>query len=220
MIQAVYGLWVARNDARDGKKMASPHEIMESIYSHLIEWRQVHDAAARVPQARTVQRWKPPSQGWVKVNSDGAVAGNGEKGGAGVVIRDAGGAFLAGARQFFNRSVDPEAVEILACKSGLLLAIERGFQSVHLELDSLPVVQMLNDRHKCMAAVGSCIEEIKERLHTRAEYRVTWVRRTANVAAHKLAKVGVGDELCKVWLGSPPDFVLSVISDDIPSYAG
>ena len=64
------------------------------------------------------------------------------------------------------------------------------------------------------------LEEIKERLHTRAEYRVTWVRRTANVAAHKLAKVGVGDELCKVWLGSPPDFVLSVISDDIPSYAG
>lgn len=94
MIQAVYGLWVARNDARDGKKMASPHEIMESIYSHLIEWRQVHDAAARVPQARTVQRWKPPSQGWVKVNSDGVVAGNGEKGGAGVVIRDAGVLFL------------------------------------------------------------------------------------------------------------------------------
>ena len=49
---------------------------------------------------------------------------------------------------------------------------------------------------------------------------MTWVRRTANVAAHKLAKVRVGDELCKVWLGSPPDFVLSVISDDIPSYAG
>ena len=52
------------------------------------------------------------------------------------------------------------------------------------------------------------------------EFIVEWVRRSANVVAHKFAKVGVGDELCKVWLGSPPDFVLSVISDDIPSYAG
>ena len=49
-------------------------------------------------------------------------------------------------------------------------------------------------------------------------FKVTWVRRTANVAAHKLAKVGVGDELCKVWLGVPPDCILDVISEDIPSY--
>lgn len=45
-----------------------------------------------------------------------------------------------------------------------------------------------------------------------------WVRHSANVAAHKFAKIGVGDEFCKVWLGVPPDFVLDVISDDIPSF--
>ena len=47
---------------------------------------------------------------------------------------------------------------------------------------------------------------------------MTWVRRSANAAAHKLARVGVGDELCKVWLGAPPDFVLSVLSDEIPNF--
>ena len=36
-------------------------------------------------------------------------------------------------------------------------------------------------------------------------------------SAHRFARVGVGDELCKVWLGLPPDCVLDVISDEIPN---
>ena len=50
------------------------------------------------------------------------------------------------------------------------------------------------------------------------DYRVEWIRRSANVAAHKLAKVGVGGSLCKVCIEVTPDFILDVISDDIPSY--
>ena len=50
-----------------------------------------------------------------------------------------------------------------------------------------------------------------------SDFKVSWVRRSANVAAHKLARVGVGDELCKVWLGVPPARVLDVILDEIPN---
>ena len=73
---------------------------------------------------------------------------------------------------------------------------------------------------RCLSAVGPWIQEIKALLNSCLDFRVYWVRRSANVAAHKFARVGVSDELCKVWLVSPPDFVLSVISDDIPSHAG
>lgn len=51
-----------------------------------------------------------------------------------------------------------------------------------------------------------------------SEFKVSWIRRSANVVAHKLARVGVGDELCKVWLEAPPDFVLNVLSDEIPNF--
>lgn len=47
---------------------------------------------------------------------------------------------------------------------------------------------------------------------------MSWVRRTVHVAAHKLAKVGVGEEICKVWFGVPPDCILNVISEDIPDF--
>ena len=65
---------------------------------------------------------------------------------------------------------------------------------------------MLNDPKQNMAAVGPRIQDLKEVLQSFESFRVEWIRRSANVAAHKLAKVGVGDELCKVWLGIPQTF--------------
>ena len=68
-----------------------------------------------------------------------------------------------------------------------------------------------------MSAAGPLTQELKALLSSFPSSKVTWVRRNANVAAHKLAKIGVGDELCKVWVGVTPECVLDVISDDIPN---
>lgn len=63
---------------------------------------------------------------------------------------------------------------------------------------------MINEPGMNYTEVGPWIQEIKRMLHRRSDFRVLWVSHPANVAAHKLAKVGVGDELCKVWAGVPP----------------
>lgn len=215
MVQASYGLWLARNEARDGKRIAHPHEILVSVVAHMDEWRAVHAAAPKTPVQRVIQRWEPPAEGWRKVNSDGAVARNGEKGGGGAVIRDHNGAFRAAVCHHFPNIDDPEAVEILACRRALEVATELHEERVHVELDSQGLVQMLNQAMKNMSVTGPWVEEIKTMLRSFSEFKVSWVRRSANVAAHKLAKVGVGDELCNVWLRAPPDFVLDVISDEI-----
>jgi hypothetical protein len=75
---------------------------------------------------------------------------------------------------------------------------------------------MIKQDSRSLSAVGPWVSEIKELLNTRLEFKVSWVRRTGNAAAHKLAKVGVGEERCETWVGSPPDFILDVISDEIP----
>ena len=54
-----------------------------------------------------------------------------------------------------------------------------------------------------MAAIGPWIQVLKEMLNTFMSFTVEWTRRSANVVAHKLPKVGVGDELCNVWEGFP-----------------
>lgn len=42
MVQATYGLWLARNEARDGRAIAAPHEIMDTVVSYMNEWTTVH----------------------------------------------------------------------------------------------------------------------------------------------------------------------------------
>ncbi|XP_073365631.1 autophagy-related protein 18d-like [Aegilops tauschii subsp. strangulata] len=152
MIQAIYGLWLARNSARDGKRIDQPHEIMEL---------------------------EAPEDGWVKINSDGAVHKGGSKAGGGAVLRDHNGAFLAGVCHHFPHIVEPEAAEILACKRALHVAEEINVQNVHLELDCLPVVPMINQKGINYSGAGPWIQEIKQMLALKNDYKVTWVKRTA-----------------------------------------
>ena len=42
VMHAVYGLWLARNEARDGKQIAAAHEIMTGVLHHVREWRGIH----------------------------------------------------------------------------------------------------------------------------------------------------------------------------------
>ena len=218
MVHSLYGLWLARNKARDGKAIGPAHEIMNSVFAHMREWREIHPRKTGAPVRLEPQCWEPPDEGWVKVNSDGAVSKCGVKGGGGAVLRDHNGAFLAATCHYYPNIVDPEAIEVLACRRALQLAADINATRVHLELDAQAVVNMLKHSARNLSANGPWIEEVKALLGSFVEYKISWVRRSANIAAHKLAKVGVGDELCKVWLGVPPDFVLSVIADDIPVF--
>ena len=75
---------------------------------------------------------------------------------------------------------------------------------------------MLNNHEKNLSA-GPIVEDVKSRLKGFDEFKVWWVSRSANAAADRLAKVGMGDELTSVWLSSPPDCILRIVSDEIPA---
>ena len=81
----------------------------------------------------------------------------------------------------------------------LELAREVNAEQVHVELGSQSVVQMLNQPMKSLGVAGPWVEEIKMMLQSCAGFKVSWVRRPTNIATHKFAKLGVENELCKVW---------------------
>lgn len=218
MVHATYGLWLARNDAKDGKRIAAAHDIAVSTASYMAEWTATHKQKPTTVTTREVQRWAAPEPGWLKANADGAVSRLGGKGGGGVIIRGDQGDFRAAACTFIDGRVDAEMAELMACRRAVQLAHEINVQRLHLETDSLGVASMLADPNKNLSVSGPCVEEIKQMMHGFSERKVSWVRRLANSAAHKLAKVGVGDELCKIWLMVPPDFVLDVVSEEIPNF--
>ncbi|VAI49098.1 unnamed protein product [Triticum turgidum subsp. durum] len=80
------------------------------------------------------------------------------------------------------------------------------------------LVKIILSPERNLSSVGPWVEEIKTSLREFMDFKVAWARRSATSVAHKLARVGVGEECCQVWVGVPPEFILDVVSDDIPLY--
>lgn len=135
MVQGVYGLWLARNNARDGKGIEEAADIGRSVVKLMEEWQSVHGRKSKGVKVVPVQKWEPPALGWVKVNVDGATSKNGDKGGVGVVFRNHEGAYLGGACHYFPQDSDPARIELQACRRAVLMADELNVTSLHIEMD-------------------------------------------------------------------------------------
>jgi ribonuclease HI len=195
-LMILYHSWLARNDARDGKKIEEPESIVKRATCLLEEWHNVQ-VQKPIKVAVTKERWSSPETGWIKVNTDGTWHKASEKGGGGVVVRDHDGRFLAGACHFFPSLPDPEAAELLACKRAMQLVKHLKLKEVVLELDCVNVVRKLNEPEMDRSVQSFVIEELKRELKELDGHVVRWVRRTANSVAHRLAKESCDLELCK-----------------------
>ncbi|RLN33427.1 hypothetical protein C2845_PM03G29100 [Panicum miliaceum] len=102
-----------------------------------------HEKGKHEAQAREVSRWKPPKDGWTKINVDGAFDAKTGEGGVGVIIRDNQGSVLLSAWKYIQMGHDAEEVEALACAEGLLLAGEWYPPRAILEMDFSVMIKAL-----------------------------------------------------------------------------
>ncbi|KAE8767829.1 hypothetical protein D1007_60764 [Hordeum vulgare] len=154
MLQATYGLWLARNNTREGPKLLQPHEIIDSLKVQLSDWNAANETRVSQSKPKIIQKWEPPVNGRVKINSDGAVSKQGTNGGGGAVFRDHNAMFLSVVSHFFPRIADP------------------NIQRAHLELDSRALVVKINHPDRNLSAVGPWVQDIKTMLNSFDEYKV------------------------------------------------
>jgi hypothetical protein len=86
---------------------------------------------------------------------------------------------------------------------------------VVLETDSSVVVSKLAQEEVDRSFYGPLVEEIKELLRGFEEGMAQVVRRTANSAAHILAKEGCENNVSRIWLGVPPAFIVNILDVDV-----
>jgi ribonuclease HI len=209
----IYNLWMARNDARESGKIEDPVAIVRRTALFIEELCNLNAASSTSPIS--VEKWVAPDHGWCKVNTDGAFRKEDHCGGGGVVIRDHHGSFIAGASRFFPHTADPESAELLACRQGLVLAREAQVAKVILETDCASVKTKLSSAELDRSFNASLVEEVKEVLRSFDESLVHAVRRSANGAAHVLAKNGCENKLDLNWLGVPPACVVNSLDMDV-----
>ncbi|KAL6968459.1 hypothetical protein U1Q18_034262 [Sarracenia purpurea var. burkii] len=84
-------------------------------------------------------KWKPPVGDFFKVNFDGACRKFGPNG-IGIVVRDNRGRIVAFLAEPTQQSMDCDLVECRALWKAILFARDLGIRNIHVEGDSLTVI--------------------------------------------------------------------------------
>lgn len=158
--------------------------------------------------------WRKPAEGWVTMNTDGASHGNPGQATAGGVIRDEHGSWLVGFALNIGVCSAPLA-ELWGVYYGLVVAWERGWRRVRLEVDSALVVGFLQsgigDSHPLAFLVRLCHGFISKDWIV----RITHVYREANRLADGLANYAFTLPFGFLLLDSCPEHVSSILLEDV-----
>ncbi|XP_027172427.1 uncharacterized protein LOC113772083 [Coffea eugenioides] len=153
-------------------------------------WPSFFESVAGLARHYHVQfvRWRCPKQSVVKLNSDGCSRGNPGKSGGGGIIRNYEGRFLLGFSCFFGELTSLQA-ELEPLLHGIRLAVDRGYSALHIESDSLVLVQIIRGTVRCPWQLQRGLQEV---LNAKGLVReISHCFREANRPAYRLANVGV-----------------------------
>jgi hypothetical protein len=107
-----------------------------------------------------MQKWEPPSWGWVKLNTDATFCHETGAAGTGIIIRDAEGSVLLVAWRALRGCGSPEQVEAEACLEGLRLTMEWIRQLTWAETDCQNLVNDIQRLSNARSSLAGILAEI------------------------------------------------------------
>lgn len=148
--------------------------------------------------------WRRPDSGWMKLNFDGSFKGRTGKAGAGGILRDQSGSFIACAAFPLDVSCSLMA-EMRALECGLKLASELDVDRIVIEGDSKITIEMLSGKREAKnEEQKSCIHRIHELSKDFQEAVTRHEFREANSSADDLANMAAQLHVSKEWHHFPP----------------
>ncbi|XP_075654821.1 uncharacterized protein LOC142624991 [Castanea sativa] len=122
-------IWKDRNDLRVGGKGKMGSMIVRNAI-YLVEefWLANEEKTEHHVEPVPLASWQPPSQGYYKVNTNGAVFSNRKQAGAGVVIKDGDGEVFAALSKKWKSPLSAIEAEAKALEAGVNFAREVGIR--------------------------------------------------------------------------------------------
>ncbi|KAJ9145958.1 hypothetical protein P3X46_028283 [Hevea brasiliensis] len=150
----------------------------------------------------------------MKVNFDAAIDVRRNKGAIAVVVRDSNEKPLDWVCKFYDFIIDPLVLESLACREATQFAINRGFDSVIVEGDSLGVINALKERKDTFIplSIQAVIHDVKKLTRSFNSVSFSFVKRSCNHAAHALATKFLSDASFSCNLVAQQIYVLGSLS--------
>jgi ribonuclease HI len=133
--------------------------------------------------------WRPPSEGTIKINTDGAFVEGQALGAWGIIARSADGQVVEARAGSSTAIRDAFSAELKAMEEAFNLAAELGVIRVVFETDAQVLAMALNSKKPDFSREAAIIEDLKVQSKTWFYYcSVLYTMRATNKAAHELAK--------------------------------
>ncbi|KAK2652460.1 hypothetical protein Ddye_012316 [Dipteronia dyeriana] len=161
-------------------------------------------------------KWKPPTEGHFKINTDAAINGSLGRVRIGIIIRDSAGHVMASSSQSLRSILSPQSAKVVAILRGLQLARDSGLWPCSIESDALSVVNLINLKVVPCAEIGLVIQDILSLVDKLYICEVSFVQRDANMATHWLAKFGLSSVSDLVWLENVPSCMSPFVLGNCP----
>jgi hypothetical protein len=159
VIVLLWRWWSARNKVNDGGRMQSEAEIQSSVTFFLMEFEKLNADGKKIHPMIT-RSWKPPPDGFYKINTDGSYNLHSRSGGWGFVIRDTNGDVCwAGAGNITRAAFALQAKAIAAFKA-IQQAVHLGMTHIILEMDASVLASTLTSTRFDRSVVGCLVRKI------------------------------------------------------------
>jgi ribonuclease HI len=186
-----HSFWNWRNKEVCEKDFIRPAHPAHYIMQKTLEYNNVvrlNETMAH--KSMTVKQigWKPPKEGFIKLNTDGAV-GSSQIAGCGGVIRDRQGGWIRGFAKNVGRC-NAFVAELWGVYEGLKCARSLGFNKVEVNIDATAVVHVLKTRQSHSLIGRTILHQIWKLLDGDWEVDISHSFREANRCADALATTG------------------------------
>ncbi|KAL4324280.1 hypothetical protein GQ457_11G002870 [Hibiscus cannabinus] len=183
----LWNAWNRRNRWVHDNQLIPARLVSE--YAQIVkgDFHKVCERAGEPVQCDRSKKWMKPGPGQVKINVDGAWLVESRVATIGVIARDHHGMMINGCALQVAGAHSVETVEACAFATGIRMAIEKGWENVVVEGDSMSIINRLKDPGQDLSVEASFLVDTKAALQTHPGVMVQHVARDANRAAHYLA---------------------------------
>ncbi|GLT27362.1 hypothetical protein SLA2020_023680 [Shorea laevis] len=211
-------LWCCRNNVLWNSKNVEPKQIIDSAIFYLQDYRRAllsRGRGATSVQKLSETKWKPPDEGMIKINVDGAVFEQQRMFGSGAVARNSVGEVLAAITSKGNGFLSAEESEACSLRKALQWAKDFMFDNIVVEVDCASIVTAIHSgTHSLNSSLGAILSDCHHLMASFTSCQLQHVRRSGNSVAHELARRALQAEDDRIWVGVTPDFIAHHVTGD------
>ena len=132
----------------------------------------------------------------------------------GVIIRNEKGEVMGAMSAKGPRVTDSLEAKALACRKALEFAMDIGFSDIVIEGDCVQVINAIKASKANLSLLGHVVEDIQVLILGLRWAEVRWVKRSANLVTHNLARYAKNISNDVIWLQDSPTSALDSLYHD------